>query len=135
MNRVRWKPVPRIRPPDPRRGSWLARASLVALALTLAPPAPAARRRPPGTPVPRSAVAADSLAVRVPPSPEPLAALTAWARAAALDDLVYVLRRPAAQLGDLEAVAVETAFERTPSDRADLRERLAARRGSVAPVR
>src|SRR6185369_1972161 len=64
--------------------------------------------------VPATFRAADSL-VLAPATPERLEAFTAWARRAPLEDVMWLLRRPASELRDLERPAVEAALERTPA--------------------
>jgi ABC-type branched-subunit amino acid transport system substrate-binding protein len=54
-------------------------------------------------------------------------ALKRWAGRASLGDLLYVLRRPASELGPAEALLLDAAFERAPSSRPALRRRLEAR--------
>jgi ABC-type branched-subunit amino acid transport system substrate-binding protein len=61
--------------------------------------------------------------------------LSEWARGAALDDLLWVLRHPSATLGGSEAAMVEAALRKTPAERAEVRQRLLARRAIVLPPR
>ena len=56
-----------------------------------------------------------------------------WARAASLDDLLWLLRHPSAALGNAEPALVDAALLRTPATRAELRQRLLARRAVVVP--
>jgi ABC-type branched-subunit amino acid transport system substrate-binding protein len=59
--------------------------------------------------------------------------LSEWARGASLDDLVWVLRHPSATLRGSEPALLEAALLRTPPERAELRQRLLARRAIVVP--
>lgn len=56
-----------------------------------------------------------------------------WAKDAALDDLLWVLRLPSATLGAAEAPILDAAIRRTASERDELRQRLLARRALAAP--
>lgn len=58
--------------------------------------------------------------------------LAEWAKAAALDDLLWVLRLPSATLGSVEPAIVDAALQKTPAERDELRQRLLARRALVA---
>ena len=108
-----------------RRGARLA--TTLALTLALIPTvAPAA------LPVPADVRAADALAAP-PRSSDRDRALGRWARRASLSELMYVLRRQG--LGDVEAVLVSEALERTGSSRPDLRRRLSLRLAQADPRR
>ncbi len=121
----------------PRSGSWLAGlpsllafASLLTLG-ALASPAPGAER---SYAVPSSLPAAESLATE-PSSRRRDEALGRWARRASLEDLVFLLRRPAAELAGGEAAMLNAALASAPENRADLRARLwsrLARSGSAS---
>jgi ABC-type branched-subunit amino acid transport system substrate-binding protein len=60
-------------------------------------------------------------------------ALEKWADGATLGDLVWVLRRPAAELGDSEPDLLRVALKRCPPARVALRRRLAARFEAECP--
>ena len=61
-------------------------------------------------------------------------AVRAWAKTAAIEDLMYVLRRPASELKPLEADLVRAAIARCPGSRADLRRQLTLRLALADPV-
>uniref|UniRef100_A0A832MMT0 Amino acid ABC transporter substrate-binding protein n=1 Tax=Eiseniibacteriota bacterium TaxID=2212470 RepID=A0A832MMT0_UNCEI len=84
--------------------------------------------------VPADVRAADALAA-APASRERDRALLAWARRAPLADLLYVLRRPAAELATVEAALVTAALAQAPPSRAALRARLEARLALADPKR
>jgi hypothetical protein len=109
-----------LRAPRPATIRAAAVAACLSAACFAAGPA-ASRPAPPPT-----AAAADSLVLE-PPSPARRRAFSAWATKAALGDLVWILRRPAAELGDLEIPALEAALRRTPAERAALGSRLVSR--------
>ncbi len=70
-----------------------------------------------------------------PPSAERDKVLKKWADGAALEELVYVLRRDSRSLGSIEAHLLERALERTPPERAALRRRLTVRLAAADPAR
>ncbi|MBI5170019.1 MAG: amino acid ABC transporter substrate-binding protein [Candidatus Eisenbacteria bacterium] len=76
---------------------------------------------------PLTRVSADALAAS-PQSSDRDARLGDWARRAPLDDVLWVLRRPASQLGKAERTLVQAAIDHTPAARAELRRRLELRR-------
>jgi ABC-type branched-subunit amino acid transport system substrate-binding protein len=108
-----------------------AGATAVALALAGAfgPPAAAAR-----APVPADVSSADRLAAQ-PSSTERDRALAAWAARAPLAELMFVLRRPPAELGSGEPALVRAAYERAPRSRTALRRRLGLRWALLDPKR
>lgn len=59
--------------------------------------------------------------------------LADWARDAPLDDVLWILRLPSATIGAVEPAMVDAAILRTPLERAELLQRLLARRASVVP--
>ena len=111
------------------------RSTLMILAL-LSMPGLRADASPRATiPAPHSATGADSLVLTYAPSPARLAVFRAWAKSASLDDVMYVLRRESAVLGDLEAAALDAALSRVPAARPELRKRLSARLALAASRR
>ncbi len=58
-------------------------------------------------------------------------ALAEWAKDAGVDDLLWVLRLPPATLGAVEAPILDSAIRQVPPERAELRQRLLARRALV----
>lgn len=125
-----------------RRSRSRSRVALIAAliasltAALLVAPGPRAMAAPRVTiPVPRSWAGADSLVSSFERSPARLTAFRGWAKGAALEDLLYVLRRESAVLGDLEAPALEAALSRAGTERTELRARLAARLALASPRR
>jgi ABC-type branched-subunit amino acid transport system substrate-binding protein len=113
-----------------------ARAAAIVglLAGTLATPADPSAAASRGPRTPRTVLEADSLALS-PQSSARLKAFRAWTDHAALGELVYVLRRPSTELGDLEVPALEAALDRTPESRPTLGTRLASRLALIDPER
>ncbi len=74
---------------------------------------------------------ADSL-VTARPSPQRDRALTDWARRTNANDIVWLLRRPAAEFGTLERPLLDAALAALPPARGELRQRLLARRTLAA---
>jgi len=111
-----------------RRDSRAAAARLLAPGLALlgclALAWPIAARAARSNPAALDVRAADTLLVG---RPARVKELEKWAKGAELADLVWLLRRPAAELGASEAVLAAAALARVPADRAALRARLAAR--------
>lgn len=125
-----------------RRSRSRSRVALIAAliasltAALLVAPGPRAMAAPRVTiPVPRSWAGADSLVSSFERSPARLTAFRGWAKGAALEDLLYVLRRESAVLGDLEAPALEAALSRAGTERTELRALLAARLALASPRR
>jgi ABC-type branched-subunit amino acid transport system substrate-binding protein len=106
-----------------RAAATLALAGAV-LALAAPPPLAAA--------TPSDVRAADVLAGST-PMPARDKDLVRWAGRASLPELLFVLRRPPAQLGSTEAALVQAALERTPDSRRDLKRRLELRLALVDP--
>lgn len=71
----------------------------------------------------------------MPPDRSRTKALEEWARSAPLEQIMYVLRRAHEELRDNEAVLVEAALRRAPTDRKELRGRLVARLIAADPKR
>jgi len=108
----------------------LGMALLWAVAIAAVPgPSLAARTMP----SPRDVREADRLAAAIPGAARDRA-LTAWAGRASLADLLYVLRRPPAQLSGAEAPLIEAALGRTHSDRRALATRLLVRLALADPA-
>jgi ABC-type branched-subunit amino acid transport system substrate-binding protein len=103
-----------------------------ALLLAVAPPAGARSRD--AVPPPANARAADSLLASAASRPAARRALEAWAREATLHELVYLLRRPDAELAGLAPVLARRALEGAPAARADLGLRLALRLHAAKPA-
>jgi ABC-type branched-subunit amino acid transport system substrate-binding protein len=59
--------------------------------------------------------------------------LSEWARDASLDELLWLLRHPSSTLAGAEPALVDAAILRTPPERAELLQRLLARRAIVVP--
>src|SRR5207249_1142120 len=83
---------------------------------------------------PRDVRAADALAA-TPPGQARDRTLLRWAAHATLADLLYVLRRPASDLGGAEGPLVEMALARAPAERRALGWRLLARLAPLSPER
>lgn len=115
---------PEARPAGPAAGAVLA-AAVLALAS-----APAGSAR---APRPVIGLPAADRTIAEPPGPARDATLREWARTAPLPDLMYVLRRPAAELGAEEGLLVRAALARCPTSRADLRRRLELRLALADP--
>lgn len=112
------------------RGPLLARSVLAAWTFCVATPvfaAPAVRG-----PLIVTRQQADSLATSA-PSPARDKALAEWAKRARTRDVVWVLRRSAAELASAELPLLDGALASTPPERAALRQRLLARRALAAP--
>jgi ABC-type branched-subunit amino acid transport system substrate-binding protein len=112
-----------------RRGG-LAWAALVALAVVL--PGSALAAPPRGGP--RTVAQAESL-LGAQPSRANARALSDWAKQAALDDLLWLLRLPPAVTREAELALVDAALARAPAGRGQLRQRLLARRAAAAAPR
>jgi len=123
----------RLRLGAPARAGVIGVVCLVAI-VTAAHAAKFAKKAPHETaPVPATFREADSLVLRA-ATPERAEAFTAWARRAPLEDLMWVLRRPPSQLGELERPAVEAALDRTPAERRSLHDALAVRLDALPPA-
>jgi ABC-type branched-subunit amino acid transport system substrate-binding protein len=75
---------------------------------------------------------ADSLAASAPSSAH-VKPLSEWAKHAPIGDVLWVLRRPPAELGGAELPLLDAALASVAPDRASLRQRLLARRALAAP--
>ena len=131
------RPPARDRAPGAAFASGVSGAALVLIAtlfaaFILVPAALAARA--PRTPVVTLDVRFADRTAAAPASPARDATLRGWTRTASLEDLLYVLRRPAAELGRLEADLVRAALARCPAARADLRRQLVLRLALADPA-
>jgi ABC-type branched-subunit amino acid transport system substrate-binding protein len=111
------------------RLGFLSAALAAMLAAIHAAPAAAAKSY-----VPAGVRAADSLAA-TPVARERDEALGRWAPHGSLRELLYVLRRPAAELGTAEPILLEAALHLVPDSRAALRQRLTVRLAAADPKR
>jgi ABC-type branched-subunit amino acid transport system substrate-binding protein len=121
--------VGRARFDGPRRA--VAGALAAMLALTLAVPVPASAARAPR----KGKIAAARLDLRAADTllvgrPARAKELESWIMGAELADLMWLLRRPAAELGVSEPLLAAAALTRASGERAALRARLAARLGT-----
>ncbi|MEO5617100.1 MAG: ABC transporter substrate-binding protein [Candidatus Eisenbacteria bacterium] len=115
----------------PRTCSAAAAALVAALVLTIAVPEPAPAARPP-----RNGQRADSARLDVRSAdtllvgrPSRAKEFETWLKGAELADLVWLLRRPARELGAAEPLLAGAALAQVPADRTALRARLVARLG------
>ncbi|HTO90522.1 MAG TPA: ABC transporter substrate-binding protein [Candidatus Sulfotelmatobacter sp.] len=100
------------------------RRSLAALALGLSlSGASPARSRAATAPPALDAHAADSLSTRR-PAGATRKSLERWAQSASLSDLMWILRRDPAELGEVGPMLAAAAYRHVPADRAALRQRL-----------
>lgn len=97
--------------------------ALLILAVLGLAPSPARAR---SLPTPRTVLTADSI-VTLPAAAGRRRAFSAWADHASVEELVWILRRPAGELADLEIPTIEAALRRTPKARVHLGSRLVAR--------
>src|SRR6185295_16440487 len=123
---VRWRPDLSCRPAT---RVWLTMALTAMLGGTNPGPAAAAKSY-----VPPGVRAADSLAATA-PGRERDQALGRWAVHGSLRELLYVLRRPAAELATAEPLLLDAALRLVPDSRAALRQRLAIRLAAADPKR
>lgn len=114
---------------SPALGRRAAPASIALLLLVLAPAVHAATMR---FATPGNRPQADAL-VRAGSSPARDRALSAWARKAPANDVVWVLRHSSQEMGTAELPVLEAALAALPAARSELRQRWLARQAAIAP--
>ena len=109
-------------------------ARLALLAMLVLPGVATAAPAPGRVVVRRTVFEADSLVLAA-PNAAGVRVLAEWAKRAPIPELVWLLRRPSAELKGAEAVLLDAALASTPVSRTALRERLLARRAMLAPAK